>query len=65
MNVFSADVRFLKEYGMILSHIGSTQEYEVILKLETFSHQSDRSFRLRNLIGLDALSAFIFSHHKK
>ena len=41
---------------MIRSHIGSTQEYRVILKLEKFSHLLGRSFGLGSLIGLEALS---------
>ena len=35
---------------MIQSHISSTQGYEVILKLERFSHLSSRSFRLDSII---------------
>ena len=52
----STDVRFLKGYGMIRSHIGSIQECGVVLKLERFSHLLDRSFGLDSPIGLEALS---------
>ena len=52
----SMDVRFLKGYGMIRSHIGSTKECGVVLKLERFSHLSGQSFGLGSLIGLEALS---------
>ena len=41
---------------MIRSHIGSTQEYVVIHKLERFSHLLGWSFGLGSLIGLEALS---------
>ena len=51
-----ADVQFLKGYGMIRSHIGSTQECEVVLKLERFSHLSGWSFGLGSSIGLGYLS---------
>ena len=33
----STDIRFLKGYEMIRSHIGSTKECGVVLKLERFS----------------------------
>ena len=49
----SVGVQFLKGYEMILSHIGSTQECGVVLKLERFSHLSGRSFRLGSPIGLE------------
>ena len=52
----SADVRFLKGYEMIQSHIGSTQECGAILKLERFSNLSDLYFGLGSLIGLETLS---------
>ena len=55
-----ANVQFLKGYGIIQSHIGSTQECEVILKLEKFSHLSGWSFGLGYLIGLEDLS-LVFS----
>ena len=51
----SSDVRFLKRYGIIRSHIGSTQECEMVLNLERFSHQSGQSFGLTFPIGLEAL----------
>ena len=41
---------------MIRSHIGSTQECGVVLKLERFSHLSGLSFGLGPLIRLKALS---------
>ena len=43
---------------MIRSHIGSTKYCGVILKLERFSHLSDRSFGLGSLIGLRYLSNY-------
>ena len=49
------DVRFFKGYGIIRSHISSTQECRVVFKFEMFSHLSDRSFGLRFLIRLEAL----------
>ena len=49
----------LKEKVLIRSHIGFTQEYEVILKLERFSHLSDRFFKLSSLIRLKALSLML------
>ena len=51
-----ADVRFLKGYGMIRSHISSTHECKVVLQLERFSHLFGRSFGLGSLIGLETLS---------
>ena len=45
---------------MIRSHISSTQECGVILKLERFSHLSGQSFGLGSLIGLEAIS-LVFS----
>ena len=50
-----ADIRFLKGNGMIRSHIGSTQECGVVLKLQSFSHLSGQSLRLGFWIGLEAL----------
>ena len=41
---------------MIQSHIGYTQECGVVLKLERFSHLSNRSFELGYPIGLESLS---------
>ena len=41
---------------MIQSHIGSTQECGVVLKLERFSHLSGRSFGLGSPIKLEVLS---------
>ena len=41
---------------MIRSHIGSTQDYRVVLKLDKISHLSCRSFGLGFPIGLEALS---------
>ena len=58
--MLSMNVRFLKGYGMIQSHIGSTQECEVVLKFERFSYLSGRSFELGSPIGLEALS-LVFS----
>ena len=52
----SVDVRFLKGYEMIRSHIGSTQECGTVLKLERFSHLSCRSFGLGSSIELEALA---------
>ena len=52
----SVDVWFLKGYGMIRSHIGSTQECGVILKLERFSNLSNRFFGLDSPIGLRYVS---------
>ena len=51
----SANVWFLKGYGMIRSHIDSTQECGVVLKLEKFSPISYRSFGLGSSIGFKAL----------
>ena len=51
-----ADVQFFKGYGMIRSHIGSTQECGLVLKLERISHISDQSFGLGYPIGLEAIS---------
>ena len=55
----SANVRFLKGYGMIQSHIGYTQECGVVLKLERFSHLSGRSFGLGSPIGFEAISLIL------
>ena len=41
---------------MIRSHIGSTQECGVVLKLERFSRLLGQSFGLGSSIGLEALS---------
>ena len=56
------DVRFLKGYEMIQSHIGSTQECGVVLKLERFSHLSGRFFGLGSPIRLEALSNMLACH---
>ena len=55
-----ADARFLMGYRMIRSHIGSTQECGMILKLERLSHILGRSFGFGSPIGLEALS-LVFS----
>ena len=55
----SMDVRLLKGYVMIRSHIGSTQEYGVVIKLEKFFHLSGRSFGLGSPIGLEVLSLML------
>ena len=44
---------------MVRSDIGSTQECEVVLKLERFSHLSGRSFGLDSSIGLEVLSLML------
>ena len=44
---------------MIRSHIDSTQKYEMVLKLERFSHLSGRSFGLGFSIGLEVLSLIL------
>ena len=44
---------------MIQSHIGSTRDCGVGLKLERFSHLSDRSFGLGSPIRLGYLSLVI------
>ena len=41
---------------MIRSHIGSTQECGVVLKLERFSHLLGRSFGLSSPIEFEVLS---------
>ena len=41
---------------MIRSHIGSTQECGIVLKLERFSHLSGRSFGLGSPVVFEALS---------
>ena len=46
---------------MIRSHIGSTQECEVTLKLERFSYLSGQSFGLNFPIKNKALSVPLFS----
>ena len=53
--ISSVDVHFLKGYGMIRSHIDSTQVCGVVLKLERFFHLSGQSFELGYSIGLKAL----------
>ena len=53
--MLSEDVRYLKGYAIIRSHIGFTQKCGVVLKLERFSHLSGQSFGLSFLIGLEAL----------
>ena len=53
------DVRFLKGYGIIRSHIGSTQDCGVVFKFERFFHLLGRSFGLDSLIGLEALSLML------
>ena len=50
------DFQFLKGYGMIRSHIDSTQECGVVLKLKRFSRLSSQSFGFDYPIGLKTLS---------
>ena len=61
----SADVRFLKGSGMIRSHIGSTQECGVVLKLDGFSHLIGWSFGLGSSIRLEYLSERLFPFVKE
>ena len=49
---------------MIRSHISSTQECGVVLKLEMFSHLSSRSFGLCSPIRLEALSLTLLAGTK-
>ena len=50
------DVRFLKGFEIIRSHINSTQECGMVFKLKRFAHLSDQSFGLDSPIGFEALS---------
>ena len=45
--------------NVIRSHIGSTKECGMVLKLERFSNLSGRSFGLGSPIGLEALSLML------
>ena len=61
--MLSADVRFLKGYRMIRSHIGSTQECGVVLKFESFFHLLGWSFGLGFPIKLEALLEILYLSH--
>ena len=52
------DTGFFKGYGMIRSHIGSTQEWEVVLEFERFSHLFGWYFGLGSPIGLDLIISY-------
>ena len=58
MNVIR-EVQLVKGYEMIQPHICFTQGYEVVLKLDEFSHLSDQFFWLSSSIKVWYLSIII------
>ena len=56
MSALHHQIAHISILEVIQSHIDSTQDCRVVLKLDRFSHLSSRSFRLGSQIGLEDLS---------